>query len=180
MHHLDERQCANYINISQKCKKTVIKWYKFCRQGVTEWFWDPANTPKLGGFGKIVEMDNFLSPTNQRSTEDVVLGKMHSLQKWVLAMTERDSLDTVAVQVSSNRSQKDLLPHIDKHCLVGAICCSDGWKVYNQLKEHLNLDDVLHYTVNHFDNYADPETGAHTQTVEGFWRQYKSFLPTFG
>ena len=79
VHHLDERQCANYTNISQKCNKTVIKWYKFCREVVTEWFWNPINTPKLGGFGKIVEMDESYFPANQSLTEDVVLEKMQSL-----------------------------------------------------------------------------------------------------
>ena len=29
-------------------------------------------------------------------------------------------------------------------------------------------------------NYVDPVTGAHTQTNEGFWRQCKAKLPTFG
>ena len=185
VHHLDERQCANYTNISQKCNNTVIKWYKFCREVVTEWFWNPINTPKLGGFGKIVEMDESYFPGKPKFNRGRRLGEdakssWEDDEKWVFAMTERDSLDAVAVQVPSNRSRKDLLPHIDNHCLAGSIFCSDGWKAYNQLKEHLNLEDVLHYSVNHSENYVDPETGAHTQTVEGFWRQLKSFLPTFG
>ena len=57
---------------------------------------------------------------------------------------------------------------------------SDGWKAYNKLADHLDLDDVLHYPVNHSENYVDPETGAHTQTIEGFWRQLKAWLPNFG
>ena len=28
-----------------------------CREICNEWFWDPRNTAKLGGFGTIVEMD---------------------------------------------------------------------------------------------------------------------------
>ena len=46
--------------------------------------------------------------------------------------------------------------------------------------EHLNLSDCLHFPVNHTENYVDPETGAHTQTVEGMCRQVKAFLPNFG
>ena len=62
MHHLNEKQCAQYTNISDKSNHTVIKWYKFCRQVCTEWFWDSNNTPKLGGYGKIVEMDESFFP----------------------------------------------------------------------------------------------------------------------
>ena len=47
-------------------------------------------------------------------------------EKWLFAMTERDSLDAIAIQVPSNRSRKVLLPIVNKHCLPGSIFCSDG------------------------------------------------------
>ena len=185
VHHLDERQCATYTNIGQKSNKTVIKWYKICREVVNEWFWDPQNTPKLGGFGKIVEMDECYFPGKPKFNCGRRLGNSKDScweddKKWVNAMTERGSLDAVAVQVPSCRSRKVLLPHIEQHCLQGSIFCSDGWKAYNKLIDHLKLEDVEHYAVNHSENYVDPETGAHTQTIEGFWRQCKSYLPKFG
>ena len=62
----------------------------------------------------------------------------------------------------------------------GTIFCSDGWKAYNRLKEHLDLEDVLHFPVNHSENFVDPITGRHTQTIEGLWRHAKEFLPSFG
>ena len=61
-----------------------------------------------------------------------------------------------------------------------SIFCYDGWKAYYKFAEHLDADGALHYAVNHSENFVDPETGAHTQTVEGFWRQYKSYLPNLG
>ena len=76
VHNLDEKQCANYTNISQKNNTTVIKWYKFCREVVTEWFWDPQNTPKLGGYGKIVEFDESFFQVNQSTIVVDVLVKM--------------------------------------------------------------------------------------------------------
>ena len=86
-------------------------------------------------------------------------------------MTERGSLDVIAQQVPSDRSRKDLLPIIKKHCKEGTFFCSDGWKANDKLEEYLDLEDILHYPVNHSANYVDPETGAHTQKIEGFWRQ---------
>ena len=68
----------------------------------------------------------------------------------------------------SNRSCKDLFPHIEAQCLTGAIFCSDGWRTYNKLINHLDLEDILHFPVNRSENNVDPITGAHTQTIEGF------------
>ena len=41
--------------MGQKSETTVVAWYAKCREVCEKWIW--ANKPKLGGFGKIVEMD---------------------------------------------------------------------------------------------------------------------------
>ena len=48
---------------------------------------------------------------------------------------------------------------------------------YNKLQEHLELDDIEHFVVNHKRHYVDPITGAHTQLIEGTWKQCKDTLP---
>ena len=93
VHLLDERQCANYTDISQKNNTTIIKWYKLCREVVTEWFWDPINTPKLGGFGKIVEMDESYMPGKPKFNRGRRLGEdsktsWEDNEKWVFGLTE--------------------------------------------------------------------------------------------
>ena len=92
-------------------------------------------------------------------------------------MAQRGSLDSGLQQVPSNRSRKILLPTIDKNCLDSNVFCSDGWKAYHKLKEHLQLEDCDNYAVNHS---VDLDTGAHTQTIEGLWGHTKGFLPMRG
>ena len=182
VHQLNESQCSQYTKISDKNHSSIVKWYKFARRVCTEWINDPEHTPKLGGYGKIVEFDESFFPGKPKYNRGRRLGEdgWEDDEKWVFAMTERGSLDVVAQQVPSNRSRKFLLPIIKKNCKEGTIFCSDGWKAYEKLEEHLDLEDIIHYPVNHTTNYVDPTTGAHTQTIEGFWRQCKARLPTFG
>ena len=60
-------------------------------------------------------------------------------------------------------------------CLEGTLIHSDGWKAYAKLAEHLELEDCLHSAVNHSANYVDPQSGSHTQTIEGLWVTSKTF-----
>ena len=97
----------------------------------------------------------------------------------MFGLAERNTLNCVLEKVPSNR-RNELLPIIDKHCLEGTLLLSDGWKAFNKLAEHLKLEDCLHYHVNHSAKYVDPDTGAHTQTIEGLWGHFKDFLPIRG
>ena len=181
VHHLSEEQCKQFVGISTKTNHTVSEYYGDCRNICNSWIRDPKNQPKLGGFGIIVEMDESYFPSQPKFNRGRRLGTTWSDdEKWVFGLTPRNSLDCILEQVPSNRSQKILLPIINKHCLEGTLFCSDGWKAYNCLADHLELDDVLHYQVNHSKNYVDPNTGAHTQTIEGLWSHVKDFLPNHG
>ena len=85
----------------------------------------------------------------------------------MLGLAERDSLNCAFKQLPSNRKRSTLLPIIDNHCLEGTLFNSDGWKAYEKLAEYLQLEDSLHFHENHSANYVDPDTGAHTLTIEG-------------
>ena len=73
-----------------------------------------------------------------------------------------------------NRSAEELLPQIQKFVLPGTTIISDQWAAYNSL----NTLGYTHLTVNHSENFLDPETGAHTQTIQSFWGTSKANFKT--
>ena len=178
---MNEKQCKEYAGISTKTNHTVVELYSDFRTICNHWIWDSAHTPKLGGFGKIVEMDESYFPGCPKYNRGRRLGTTWKEdEKWTFGLTERGGLDCILVQVPLSRTRKTLIPIINRHCLEGLLFCSDGWKAYHKLAEHLNLEDVLHFPVNHTENYVDTQTGAHTQTIEGLWSHIKDFLPSHG
>ena len=181
VHRLSIVQCKDFCNVGTKTDHTIGEIYADCRNVCTSWIWNPEHTPKLGGYGKIVEMDESFFPGAPKFNRGRRLGtSWDDNEKWTFGLTERESLDCILKQVPSNRSRKSLLPIITQHILPGTLLCSDGWKAYHKLDEHVNIEDVLHFPVNHSTNYVNPETGAHTQPIEGLWGHLKDFLPTRG
>ena len=69
----------HYIIISLRKTTQLLSndQYKMCREVITEWFWDPINTPKLGCFGKIniVEMDKSYMPGKLKFNRGRFLGE---------------------------------------------------------------------------------------------------------
>ena len=130
--------------------------------------------PTLGGYRKIVEMDESFFPGAPKFNRGRRLGtSWDDEDKWMFGLTESGSLDCILKQVPSSRSRKSFLPIINQYTLQGTLFCSDGWKAYFKLAEHLDIEDALHFPVNHSKNYVDPDTGAHTQTIESLWVMLK-------
>ena len=181
LHRLSEQQCKDFTNIGNKNNQVVVDYYGDFRRICNDWVRNPINKPKLGGFGKVVEMDESYFPGKPKYNRGRRLGTTWTeSQKWAFALVERGSLDCVIEQVDSGRSRQTLLPIINANCMDGTVFCSDSRKAYNKLADNLNLEDTIYFPVNHSQNYVDPQTGAHTQTVEGLWRHLKNFLPGFG
>lgn len=73
------------------------------------------------------------------------------------------------------RSAATLVPIIEKYIAPGTAIISDCWAAYRRLEEH----GFEHCTVNHSKNFVDPETGAHTNQIEGLWRHAKHRIPAY-
>ena len=85
---------AVYQHWTENCK-TVVKWYAKCREVCETWIW--ANKPKLGGFGKIVEIDESHFAGAPKYGKGRRLGEdpWENFHKWTFGMAERGSLDCV-------------------------------------------------------------------------------------
>ena len=57
IHHLSVEQCKSYVAISTTTNHTVTEYYADCSAIWNKCIQNPENSPKLGGFGKVVEME---------------------------------------------------------------------------------------------------------------------------
>ena len=177
VHRLSEAQCKQYMSVGQVTNVTVVNWYRACREVCTTWI--TKHAPKLGGFGKIVEFDESFFAGAPKYGRGRAKGWKDE-DEWVFGLVERGTLNCWLEQVDKSRSRKVLLPIINERCKDGTIFCSDTWGAYHKLSEHLQLEDTLQYPVNHKQNFVNPQTGAHSQTVENMWSHCKQYLPAHG
>jgi transposase-like protein len=120
------------------------------------------NQEKLGGIGKVVEIDE--SKFGRRKFHR---GK-HVEGQWVFGLIDRESGAVVLVPVEK-RDKETLLPIINRWVHKGSIIMSDCWKAYDCLKD----EGFIHLSVNHSLTFKDPETGACTNRIEATWRAVK-------
>jgi transposase-like protein len=127
----------------------------------TEYF---LNSPggKIGGPGQVVEIDEskFFHRKYHRG--------LYREGTWVFGGVERGSGRCFLVPVA-HRDAATLLPIIIDHVHPGTTVLSDEWRAYSTLPQH----GYRHGTVNHSLHFRDPNTGIHTNTVEGMWSQAK-------
>ena len=70
----------------------------------------------------------------------------------------------------NTRSEAVLLPIIQKYIAHGTLIITDKWKAYINLGRH----GYIHEDVNHSQNFVDPVSGAHTNSIEGTWTHVKN------
>ena len=103
---------------------------------------------KLGGLGKTVEIDESKFGAKRKYKRGRV-----SEGPWVFGVVERGSQKVLHVQP-------------------GTVIYSDQFTPYIPL----NQLGYIHVSVNHSKNFVDPDSGAHTNTIEGVWALVKKKL----
>ena len=150
------------------CQRTIVDWYNYARE-ICLTILEKRSDNVIGGPGKTVEIDE--SKFGKR--------KYHKGRKvdgvWVFGGIERDSKKCFFTCVA-DRTANTLVFIIKDHIKPGTTIISDCWKAYSPLDK----EGFSHLTVNHSVNFVDPDSGAHTNTIESTWRALKKSLPTYG
>ena len=147
--------------------RTFVDWSSFCREVCMEWAAERSH--KLGGPGKIVEIDEAKFGKRKYHRGRKIEGQ------WILGGVERDSKKSFYVPVA-RRDAATLIGVIKDWIFPGTTIYSDCWKAYGGLKN----EGFQHLTVNHSTNFVDPSTGAHIQNVERSWRNLRTIVPRYG
>jgi len=123
---------------------------------------------QIGGPGIVVELDESKFGKRKQHRGHHVEGV------WVLGGVERTRERKLFMVTVADRSAETLELEILRHVLPGSIVVTDLWKGYSQLWAKFGFD---HLTVNHSENFVDPETLACTNTIEGTWAGVKIAIP---
>ncbi|GFU23570.1 putative transposase-like protein [Trichonephila clavipes] len=132
-------------------KNTVVDWYMFCREVCMAAVLKESEP--LGGEGKIVEIDESMFGKMKYGKGKPANGQ------WVFGGVERNS-NKCFFRVVPNRTKEELLSVIK---VPGSVIISDCWKAYDCLSH----EGYQHLRVNNSLTFKDPETGAHTNSIEG-------------
>ena len=118
----------------------------------------------IGGEGNIKEVDE--SKFGRR--------KYHRSRRvegvWVIGGIENTSEKKCFLVKVEKRDEETIKKILKTHVRKGSIVRTDCWRGYLNIEEEL---DVRHETVNHSKHFTDPETGVHTNTIEGLWNGIK-------
>lgn len=119
---------------------------------------------KIGGEGEVVEIDETVLSKRK-------YGRGHFVkEQWIFGGIQRGTTKCFLKKVD-HRDAKTLLPIIEEFIEPGTTIISDKWAAYNGITKLGK--GYKHLTVNHSENFKDPETGAHTNSIESTWQKFK-------
>jgi transposase-like protein len=123
---------------------------------------------QIGGPGVVVEIDEAKFGKRKYNRGHRVEGA------WVFGGVERTAERRVFAMVVPDRTADTLLTAIRERIHPESIIHSDMWRGYAGISSRLGME---HHTVNHSQNFLDPDTGVHTNTIEGTWNGLKIGIP---
>ena len=157
---------TSIIRVTGHSSNTITSYMNFFRELVISTLEDDNHV--IGGPGIIVEIDESKFAKRKYHRGRMIDGV------WVVGGIERTDEKKCFVKVVQDRSAETLYGVISRHVAPGSIVYTDLWRGYGNFFNELNM---THRTVNHSVNFVDPNTGAHTNTIEGLWNGFKLQIP---
>lgn len=152
--------CEDELGISHA---TTVDWNNFAREVCA---WRLLQSPTvIGGDGLHVEIDETLISRRKSHTGRVLP------QQWIFGGVCRETKEVFMYAVPDRR--KETLQQIIRDSIApGTTIVSDMWPSYEDLQNIPGMN-YSHQTVNHSENFVNPATGEHTQTIESNWHKFK-------
>jgi hypothetical protein len=143
--------------------KTVISFRHYFRQLVSEVL--DTEDSIIGGEGIEVEIDEAKMGKRKYNRGHRVEGV------WIIGGVERTAERKIFLIPVEDRSSATISSIVSTHVRPGSVILTDLWKGYACIQKEFDVYD--HITVNHSMHFKDPDTGAHTNTIEGTWNGLK-------
>ena len=143
-------------------RNTIYDWYNFYRGIISRYL--VATDIQIGGPGLIVEVDESKWGKKPKYHRGFVAPD----KPWVFGAICRES-QKVVLSIVQRRTKEDLQPLIQEHIRAGSVIHSDDWRAYRGIDQL----GFTHRVVIHAHNFVDPNTGVHTNQIEGFWAHAK-------
>jgi len=171
----DEHTLAQAAERARVTITTASAWYRVWRTmcvGYLESFQQPIGRP-----GIVVEVDETLISRRKYNCGRLrqEIWAVGGIERAVGAREANQPL-RLFIELVENRTAETLGDLLRRRVLCGTEIHTDKWGGY----VNLNRLGYRHLTVNHSTNFIDPDTRAHTQTIECIWKHLKAFLPDGG
>ena len=158
-----QKYARRVCNVSED---TSVEWYNFNRLMCMVRMLSDDVCEKLGGYDKIVEIDELKLGKMKNGREKSADGK------WVFGGIERGSRKCFFREVD-DRKKETLFFVVKDWVFPGTIIISDCWAAYKCFEDKrfqsLATTRSLHF--------VDPATGTHTNSIEGTWPAIKRGMP---
>lgn len=147
---------------------TISKWYMKFDNRVYNFFYRNICQESIGGHNCIVEIDETVLVKNKYHN-----GRLLAYQVWAVGGVVRGNPQTFFFEIVENRNRNTLIELIRRKIAPGTTIITDCWRGYLNIRDICQDMGYNHETINHSENFVDPDTGAHTQTIEGMWSVIK-------
>ena len=146
-------------------KKAVWRVLKKVSKTLVLKYYEAAEV--IGGNDRIIEIDESKFGKRKYNRGHHVEGV------WVLGAVEKSESRRIRLTVVDDRSMPTLTNKIKEIVKEDSLIYTDCWRGYNELSSTYRA----HETVNHSRHFKDPETGVHTNSIEGNWFGVKIQIP---